>query len=71
VIGSLLMAMRVRLPYQVHDVLKVVHSLTEPILGPIRRFLPPIVGLDFSPLIALILLDLVQQIIVRALWVVR
>jgi YggT family protein len=68
VIGSLVVALRVRLPNQVYDLLNVVHNLTEPVLGPIRRLIPPLIGLDFSPIIALILLDLVQQVILRMLW---
>ncbi|GAA5190219.1 YggT family protein [Ferrimonas gelatinilytica] len=32
----------------------VLHQLTEPMLAPIRRFLPPMGGLDFSMLVLLI-----------------
>lgn len=35
--------------------------LTEPILGPIRRMLPQTMGLDFSPFIALLLLQFIQS----------
>lgn len=35
-------------------------EVTEPMLSPIRRALPPM-GLDLSPLIALVLINLVQQ----------
>jgi YggT family protein len=43
-------------------------DLTEPIIAPIRRFVPPIGGtLDLSPLIALILLQVVERIILRSL----
>ena len=34
----------------------VLHRLTEPALGPIRRVLPQVGGLDFSPLVLLIAL---------------
>ena len=34
---------------------------TEPILGPIRRFLPPLGGLDLSPLVVLLFLQIVVQ----------
>ncbi len=33
-----------------------VHEITEPILVPIRRFMPPMAMLDISPLMAIILL---------------
>jgi YggT family protein len=34
----------------------IVYRLTEPVLAPIRRVLPPIAGLDFSPMVLLIAL---------------
>jgi YggT family protein len=37
-------------------VLRVLHALTEPVFGPIRRILPPFGGLDLSPLIVLLIL---------------
>lgn len=43
----------------------VVYQLTEPILAPIRRVLPPTAGLDWSPLIALIILWAIQGMIAR------
>jgi YggT family protein len=37
-----------------HPVVPLVYQLTEPVLRPFRRFIPPIAGLDLSPLFALI-----------------
>lgn len=37
-----------------------VYQATEPILAPIRRILPPMGGLDWSPFIALVLLSLIE-----------
>lgn len=37
-----------------HPVVPLIYQLTEPVLRPIRKFIPPIAGLDLSPLIALI-----------------
>lgn len=34
----------------------IVDALTEPVLEPIRRVLPPAAGLDFSPMLLLIVL---------------
>ena len=53
-----------RLPWGLND---FAFSVTEPILAPIRRALPPAAGMDFSPLVALILLQLVEQLLVRIL----
>jgi YggT family protein len=71
VVGSLLIALRVHLPGGVYDILKIVHRLTEPLLAPIRRLLPPLAGLDFSPMIALLLVGFVQQIVMSLLWRLR
>lgn len=37
-----------------HPVIPLVYQLTEPVLRPIRRFIPPIAGIDLSPVFALI-----------------
>ena len=37
-----------------HPVVPLVYQLTEPVLAPIRRVIPPIAGIDLSPLFALI-----------------
>ncbi len=42
-----------------------IHQITEPILGPIRRVLPTMGNLDFSPMVAIILLIFVRGIITR------
>ena len=42
-------------------------SVSEPILGPIRRALPRAAGIDFSPFIALIAIQLLQSILLRLL----
>ena len=44
------------------SVFSFLYSITEPILGPVRRMLPPVgvggMGLDLSPIIVLLLLQL-------------
>ena len=37
--------------------LKLIYAVTEPVLGPIRRALPKTGMFDFSPIVALLLLD--------------
>ena len=45
------------------SVFSFLYTITEPVLGPIRRMLPPVgvggMGLDLSPLIVILLLQLV------------
>ncbi|HFB65215.1 MAG TPA: YggT family protein [Aeromonadales bacterium] len=42
--------------------IKLISQLTEPLLRPIRRIFPPSGGLDFSPMIAMILVWLLLRI---------
>lgn len=47
----------------VRQILYGLRRLTEPVLGPIRRFLPDLGGLDLSPIIAIIGLQFLQYLI--------
>lgn len=40
-----------------------VHQLTRPILNPIRSILPPISGIDLSPLVAILLLQALLMVL--------
>jgi YggT family protein len=42
----------------VADVYRVLGSLVEPYLSVFRRFIPPMGGIDFSPVVAIIVLQL-------------
>ncbi|MEA2660450.1 MAG: YggT family protein [Chloroflexota bacterium] len=53
-----------RLPWGLGE---FIFAVTEPILAPIRRALPMAAGMDFSPLIALVLLQLVERLLFRIL----
>lgn len=48
----------------VAQVADMFYRMTEPIYRPIRNFLPNMGGIDFSPLIVLILIFALQRIIV-------
>ncbi len=43
-----------------HPVTRVVSTLTDPVLRPLRQVVPPIGGLDFSPMILLFGLQLLK-----------
>jgi YggT family protein len=43
------------------SILRALHALTEPVFGPVRRIIPPIGGLDLSPLIVLLLLTFLRN----------
>ncbi|MBP1465531.1 YggT family protein [Candidatus Chloroploca sp. M-50] len=48
-------------------VTQILRELTEPILAPIRSVLPTMGMIDLSPLVALLLLQLLQSLILRAI----
>ncbi len=48
-------------------VVRLVVQITEPILAPIRRLLPATAGLDFSPVIAIVGLDILRRLLVSIL----
>ena len=52
----------VRLP-PTNPVNQLVEALTEPVLRPIRKALPPTGGLDFSPMILLVGLRLLRGLL--------
>jgi len=45
----------------------VLHDITEPILAPLRRVIPLVGFLDFSPFVALILLGFVREFLLGAM----
>ena len=46
---------------------RILFELTEPILGPMRRVIPMIGMIDISPIVAIFLLNFLQNIILQAL----
>jgi YggT family protein len=51
-----------RLPFGLGD---FVFGVSEPILSPIRRAMPFFGGIDFSPFVALLLIQIVSSLILR------
>lgn len=47
----------------VRDIFEALAKLVEPYIGLFRRVIPPIAGLDFSPVFALLVLQLVQRLL--------
>lgn len=54
-------------PY--HPLVRLLYSLTEPVLAPLRRLIPRgMGGLDISPLLALLLLYFLRSFLVQTLF---
>jgi YggT family protein len=43
---------------------EVFYSIAKPVLAPISRALPPVAGLDFSPMVAMVLVVLAKMLII-------
>ena len=54
-------------PHSYHPILSVARSISEPILAPARRFIPPLGGLDLSPIVVLLFLQFSLRLIVLPL----
>ncbi|MDZ4739539.1 MAG: YggT family protein [Alphaproteobacteria bacterium] len=56
-------------PYSpaIRNIQYVCGQLTEPLLRPIRRFMPDLGGLDISPIVLLLGLQVVQILVIRTL----
>ena len=46
---------------------QLVHQITEPVLGPLRRVLPTFGAFDFSPMVALVVIWLIRAEVVTRL----
>ena len=44
-------------------IVDLLYRVTEPVLRPIRRFLPNLGGIDISPVVALLLIIVIQHVI--------
>lgn len=54
-------------PY--NPIVQILNRLTEPALQPIRRFVPPYrLGIDLSPMIAVLIIIFLRIALVRTLW---
>ena len=52
----------------VSQVWRILNQLTDPVLRPIRRWMPNFSGLDLSPLILFLIIFFIQQIITRYIY---
>jgi YggT family protein len=47
-------------PGSYHPAAVLIHQIVEPVMAPFRRLLPPMGGIDFSPMIAFLMLNVVK-----------
>lgn len=66
---NLLFSFGMRLPYSRYTdmLLNFLRDVSEPYLGLFRRFIPPMGAFDLSPMVAIIVLYIVQSLVVSAI----
>jgi YggT family protein len=47
-------------PGSQHPAIYLLHQITEPVMAPVRKMLPAMGGLDFSPILVFILINVIQ-----------
>ncbi|MCB1444582.1 MAG: YggT family protein [Rhizobiaceae bacterium] len=47
---------------------RALYQMTEPVLRPIRRFMPDLGGVDISPIVVVLIIYLIQQIVIYYLY---
>jgi len=52
-------------PY--NPLVQILYQITEPILAPFRKLIPPAAGMDFSPIVAFFVLEFVRRLLVDLL----
>ena len=48
-------------PYPYHPLIRFLYRVTEPVLAPVRRIIPPIAGIDISPVIVIFVIFFIQN----------
>ena len=51
-------------PY--NQIVQLLHALTEPVLDPVRRIIPPLGMMDISPIVVFVALQLLQHLLLRS-----
>lgn len=46
-----------------HPAAQLLHQLTEPVMAPVRKVVPPMGGLDFSPIIVFLLINVIEVVL--------
>ena len=50
-----------------NPIVNLIQQLTEPLLAPIRRMLPQSCGIDFSPMVAFVVVLITEQVVLMLL----
>ena len=56
-------------PY--HKIRMTLDRIVQPMLSPIRRYLPSMGGIDFSPIVLLFVIQIIEYVIIRLLMMIN
>jgi YggT family protein len=51
-----------------NQLVRLLHTVVDPVLHPIRAILPSSMGMDFSPMVAILILWMLQRLLQRGLY---
>jgi YggT family protein len=55
-------------PYQ--PIIRFIYDVTEPVMKPFRRIIPSAGGLDFSPFIAVLAVEVIRVLVIQLLMII-
>jgi YggT family protein len=50
-----------------NPIARIVYEITEPVLGPLRRIIPRIGMIDITPIVAILLMQVIESVLVSTL----
>jgi YggT family protein len=50
-----------------HKIRLLLDKIVQPMLTPIRKIIPPIANFDFSPMILIVLIEIISYLLIRVL----
>jgi YggT family protein len=53
---------------QAQNLINLLKKATDPVYKPLQKYIPPVGGIDITPLIVIILLSILQNVVVGALY---
>lgn len=65
ILGRVLLSWFIQDPY--NKIFQFFQNMTEPVLGPLRRILPSMGGWDFSPIVAFLMIDIINRLLLSIL----
>jgi YggT family protein len=54
-------------PSPYHPLVRFLYKVTEPVLAPLRKIIPPLGGIDISPVIVIFIIFVIQNLLHRLL----